>query len=277
MRIAIAVGVALLLAGCSSDGSDGGASAGPTTVAATTTTAVPTFAVDGEHEVDPNFRQGLARSDDGWVFVTNQTLYRTDADFAKVEEQPDAIPAELAVQGYDHMGDGDVAAVDGLLWVPVERPDKDSGVQVTARFDPDTFDYVDSFEVAQHHNAFVTVDGDGVAYSADEFSDDTIVRYRVVDGTVEQLEPLRMSASIDRIQGGDVAGGALWLSTDDDHNGVYRVDLVTGEVTDVGSAGRVAGEGEGIDAEDGAPATLRVLVADEDFVPMWVVELRPQP
>lgn len=272
--------VVLVMVGCTSDGSDGsddsaGAKATTTTRAASTTTtsAVPRFEIAGDSEVDGIYRQGIARADDAWIFTNEAAIYRTDDDFQRTGGHEQAIPADLAAQGYDHLGDGDVA--DGLLWVPVERDDKDSGVQATARYDADTLEFVDSFEVAQHHNSFVTVDEEGVAYSTDEFSDDTIVRDRYVDGKIEQLEPLRMSRTIERIQGGDVAGGALWLSTDDDRNGVYRVDLDSGEITDVGSAGRVAGEGEGIDAADGAPAVLRVLVADEAIVPMWVVELRP--
>jgi hypothetical protein len=274
--------VALIVVGCSSsDDADGdGDAAGTTTTStapsteASTSTAVPGFGVVGETEVDGNFRQGLARAGDGWIVVTNQTIYRTDGSFVQTEDLQDAIPPELAAQGYDHLGDPDV--VDGVVWVPVERPDKDEARQVTARFDEETLEVVDWFEVAQHHNAFVTVDEDGVVYSADEFGDDAIVRYRVVDGEVEQLDPLPLSRFVDRIQGGDVAGGALWLSTDDERNGVYRVDLDTGEVTEVGSAGRVAGEGEGIDASDGDPATLHVLVADEAIVPMWVVEMAPE-
>ena len=83
-----------------------------------------------------------------------------------------------------------------------------------------------------------------------------------------------MSQEIDRIQGGDIADGALWLSTDDDHNGVYRVDLRTGRVTDLGSAGHTDGEGEGIDATALPGGLLHVLVADEAIVPMWLEDLQ---
>jgi hypothetical protein len=276
-----AVVVAVLgVAGCSSsdDPGDerGGTDSSPsTTEAAVSTTVVPMFDAVGETEVDGNFRQGLARSGEGWIFTTNSTIYRTGEDFAETAAHHDAIPPDLAAEGYDHLGDGDVA--DGMIWIPVERPAKDEARQVTARYDEETLEVVDWVEVAQHHNAFVTVDDEGVVYSADEFGDDTIVRYRIVDGEVEQLDPLPLSRFVDRIQGGDVAGGALWLSTDDERNGVYRVDLGTGEVTEVGSPGHVEGEGEGIDATDGDPATLQVLVADEAIVPMWVVALEPAP
>jgi hypothetical protein len=278
----LGIAAALLLAACSSssggDASAKGPSSGadrprPTSTTSTTSSRPRTFEAQilDESDVDGAYRQGLARSGDGWIFVTNHAIYRTDGSFEQTDERLDAIPPELAAEGYDHLGDPDIA--DGLIWVPVERPDKDSGRQVTARYDEDTLEFVDSVEVDQHHNAFVAVDDDGLAYSTDEFSDDQVLRYRVEDGKAVAEAPLELSRTIERIQGGDVADGALWLSTDDDHNGVYRVDLETGEVQDLGSAGHIDGEGEGIDATELDGALLHVLVADEAIVPMYVADL----
>lgn len=268
--------VAVVAGACTSSSDD--ATPASTTTAPTTTTSiaepeVPTFEVVDEHEVDGNWRQGLARVEGGWIFATNASIYRTDDAFEQVDEHLDAIPPELTAQGYDHLGDPDVH--DGLIWVPVERPDKDEARQATIRFDAETLEVVDWVEVAQHHNAFIGVDDDGVAWSTDEFDDDALVRYRIVDGEVEPLEPLQLSRTVERIQGGDLAGGAMWLSTDDDVGGVYRVDLESGEVAQVGTTGRLDGEGEGIDAADGEPASLRVLLADVAIVPMWVLDLEP--
>ncbi|MFN8019295.1 MAG: hypothetical protein U0P45_14415 [Acidimicrobiales bacterium] len=187
------------------------------------------------------------------------------------EAKRQAIPP-LARQGYDHLGDPDVHG--GLIWIPVERQDKTQGRQVTARYDEDTLRFVDAFEVPQHHNSFVAVGSDGTVYSADQFTDDTIVRYRRKGDGLEPLPPLVMDRTIAKIQGGDVADGALWLSTDDATNGLYRVDLDTGAVTSLGSAGHVDGEGEGIDATPLRGALLHALVADERIAPMWVVDVR---
>ncbi|WP_421119223.1 hypothetical protein ACE2AJ_17935 [Aquihabitans daechungensis] len=273
--VLVAVASATLLASCSGSSTGSEPSGDTTADGAVTTTAAPQrheAKVTTEAEVDGNYRQGLARSGDGWIFVTNNAIYRTDASFVQTDALHDAIPPDLAAQGYDHLGDPDVS--EGLIWVPVERADKDSGKQVTARYDEETFEFVDSVEVEQHHNAFIGVGEDGTAYSADEFSDDVIVRYRITDGEVVPQEPLELSRTVERIQGGDVIDGALWLSTDDDHNGVYRVDLVTGEVQDLGSAGHIEGEGEGIDATELDGSTLHVLVADAAIVPMYVTDLR---
>jgi hypothetical protein len=238
--------------------------------ATTTTRLVYRATIAGDHEVDGNYRQGLARVDGGWVFSTNNSLFRTDDAFAQVAKADPVIPPDLAAQGFDHVGDIDVAA--GLLWVPLERPERD-GRQAIAWYDPDTLAYVGSQAVEQHHAAFVAAEDD-VLYSMDEFDgDDTILRYRWTGEELEPIDPLRMDRTIERTQGGDVADGALWLSTDDDRNGAYRIDLETGEVSDLGSAGRVEGEGEGIDATGAPDGPLRVLVADPEIIPMWVVDM----
>ena len=270
---------------CSDESSpaDGASDDGSSSTTSTTTLEPEawTATVTGEHVVEDGFRQGLARSGDGWIFSTNDGMYRTDDEHRRASPPADksepAIPAELKAQTYDHVGDIDIA--DGIIWAPMEKGDKDIGEQAVARYDAESFEFVDSFVVPQHHAAFVAVDEDGIVYSADEFSDDTLLRYRLEAGALEPLEPLVMSRSIDRIQGADIAAGAAWLSTDDDHNGIYRVDLGTGEVQDVGSTGYADGEGEGIDAQaaDDGTVELRVLSCDVALVPVRVIELLASP
>jgi hypothetical protein len=230
-----------------------------------------TATATGERKVSLLYRQGLARVDRGWIFTFNNALFRTDDDLTETHVRAGAIPAELTALGYDHIGDPDLYA--GRLWVPLEQPAYADGVQRTARYDPVTLEYVDSIEVAQHHNAFVSVDR-GVLYSADEFSDDALVRYRIVGDRLVPLPPLPLSKTVERIQGADVWGGAIWLSTDDATNGIYRVDLRTGAVTDVGSIGHVAGEGEGIDATPLPSGQLHALTGDDTTLDMWLVDLR---
>ena len=275
------IGASLLLVAplvaCSSDdpSAETTTTRAETTSTTTTTTRPLVWSATRSREtpVAGRYRQGLARHDDTWIFTTNNAIYRAAAGFVETQGLIPAIPEALAAQGYNHIGDGDV--VDDVLWVPLERDDMESGEQVTARFDATTFAFIDSFPVAQHHNSFVTVDDEGVVWSTDEFSDDTLLRYTVDGTTVEQLEPLEMDRVIERIQGADVADGAIWLATDDDQNGIYRVDLETGEVTDLGSMGHSPeGEGEGIDATELPSGLLHVLVADEAVVPMYVVDFR---
>jgi hypothetical protein len=222
--------------------------------------------LSSEDPLDPVYGQGIARVDGGWIVSGTNVLGRLDDGLREQLRVAPVIPPEWTAQGFDHVGDPDVA--DGFLYAPLEQPDYDRGRQATARFDLATLTLIDAVLLPQHHNAFVTVAA-GIAYSTDFFDDDTLLRYDVEDGW-KPLEPLRLSRRLDRIQGGDVAHGAVWLSTDDVRNGVYRVDLETGRVDDVGSAGHLDGEGEGIDATALASGSLHLLTRDVRVTPVWL-------
>jgi hypothetical protein len=237
--------------------------------------------VTGEHDISPAYRQGLAhvQNGPGWIFSTNNAMYRTGEELGAatppVARYEPAIPPELAARGYDHVGDIDIA--NGIIWAPLEQADKTIGEQVIARYDATDGSFIDSFTVPQHHASFVTIGPDRVVYSADFFSDDTLRRYVLRYGSLEPLEPLPMNRRIERIQGGDIASGAMWLSTDDDHDGLYRVDLGTGAVQDLGSIGHVAGEGEGIDARPGDGGSVRLRAVTVQFITAFAVDLRAAP
>lgn len=281
--LVLLIAVGLGVASCSSDSdsdSDRDRSDDVSTTAvarSTTTTVAPTYAaiVASEVEVDPRYRQGLARVDDGWVFSFNDGLYRTDDELTQTTTVAPAIPEEWKARGFNHIGDIDV--VDGVLYAPLEQPDYEQARQATLTYDAETLAYIGGVDLAQHENSFVTVDPSTmIAYSMDRFGGDALVRYDVSDEW-RPLEPLPMSAAIERVQGGDVFDGAIWLSTDDDTDGVYRVDLASGSVQPLGSIGHVDGEGEGIDATPTPAGDLHVLTLDVDVVPVRLIELVVSP
>jgi hypothetical protein len=141
-------------------------------------------------------------------------------------------------------------------------------------YDAGTLEYTGGLNVAQHENSFVTVDAStGIAYSMDRFGGDALVRYEVGAGW-RPLAPLQMSMRVDRVQGADVHEGAVWLSTDDASDGVYRVELANGKVEALGSIGHVDGEGEGIDASPSPKGDLHVLSIDVKALPVRLIELR---
>jgi len=190
---------------------------------------------------------------------------------AELVQQPDAIPAEWAARGFNHIGDIDVAG--RYVYAPYEQPDYERGEQAIARYDVKTLAFVDAVTVPQHEASFITVDPKTmIAYSMDRFGGDALLRYDVRKGW-KQLRPVRMSQFVDRVQGGDVVGGAVWLSTDDDANTLYRVALPGGRVDALGNAGHVDGEGEGIDATKLGNGRLHVLTVDVAFTPVWMGNL----
>jgi hypothetical protein len=269
--VTLAAATALALTGCSSGSSNASA---PTTVATTTTTVPLRYSarVTGEHEVGALYRQGVARVDNGWVFSFNDGLFVTDNNFKQTKALQPAIPKAWTAKGFDHIGDIDVEA--GVIYVPLEQPKYDELRQAFLMYDAQTLAYKGGVDVHQHEASFVTVDpGTGIAYTMFAFDGNALLRYDTRDQW-RPLPPLKMSRTVQHVQGADVARGAVWLSTDDATDGVYRVDLATGKTEALGSVGHVDGEGEGIDATPVAGNDLHVLSIDVKVVPVRLVDLQ---
>jgi hypothetical protein len=158
--------------------------------------------------------------------------------------------------------------------VPLEQPTFERGDQAMARYNAKSLQLVDIVPVTQHEASFVTVDPKTmIAYSFDRFGGDALLRYDLRKHWAP-LPPLAMSRFVDKVQGADVADGAVWLSTRDPTNELFRVDLKTGLVDDLGSAGHVPGEGEGIDATNMKSGQLHVLTVDPTGSPAWFGHFR---
>jgi hypothetical protein len=256
---------ALATAACGSSGSDH---------ASATATTRPmhlarTISLVGTDEVDATFAQGVAADRTGWILSGTNLLGHAGPTGTIRDRQGPVIPADWAAQGYNHVGDVDVAGA--TLYVPFEQSDYQRGQQAMARYDATTLQFLDATPVSQHHNSFVAVDATHhLAYSTDWFDDDAVLRYDLAHGW-KRLAPLRLSRKLGHIQGGAVGGGQLFLSTDDDRNGVYGVDLRSGAVRFLGSTGHGAGEAEGIAFTDRrGRAELHTITADAMIVPVYL-------
>lgn len=260
--------------------SDGGASDAGNADAAADLPAASTLwaaALTKTDAVDKQFSQGLAKIDGGWLFSAAGGLWRTDEKFVQQAEQIDnLIPPELDQMKFHHLGDIDVA--NGLMYGGLEQPDYGKNQQAIGWWDPKTLQFLGYQFVQQAEFAWVAVEPTPtVAYTMAHFSDDTVIRYDAAKpGQWKLLAPLKLSRKVDKVQGGDVAQGALWLSTDDDHHGLYRADLQTGDVQDVGTLGHNNGfglgkpEGEGIDASDLPSGQLHTLTGEFIKLTSWV-------
>jgi len=224
-------------------------------ITATVLAIAPGIHLRSQQKIPTRFNQGVARVGSDWVFSGNNVLARVDGDLKVATEHDNPIPPEWAAKGYNHVGDVDV--VNGVLYAPFEQPNYDLGHQATARYDPTTLQFIDATDLPQHENSFVTVDGSTMtAYTMDHFDGDSLLRYQLPAWA--PLPPLHMSSTLHMTQGGAVARGAVWISTSDSGNHVYRVDIKTGHVTTVASLG-TAGEGEGIDATEMPAGQLHVI------------------
>jgi hypothetical protein len=218
--------------------------------------------------------QGVARVPDGWILTgTDKPLVGTDNivrkrdDGTTVRAVTGAIPPQLRAQGYDHIGDIDV--VGHIIYAPLEQPHYGMGVQVTAMYDARTLLFLGSVQLHQHQNSFVTIDpATMTAYTMDGFDGDSLLRYDVRHGWTP-LAPLVMSKTLYHTQGADIARGAIWLSTSDAQNRIYRIDLQTGHVDLLGTHGHPGGEGEGIDATALPSGDLHTLILDPNQRHVW--------
>jgi hypothetical protein len=265
----------ILLAGCSSSSkSTSPTVSAPTTSARATTTTSPLQPVvrTGQQRLSPFYAQGVARIPDGWIFSGTNSLWKTDDNLKEVAHVVPAIPVAWKAKGFDHVGDIDV--VGKYIYAPFEQPDYAKGRQATARYDRDTLRFVDAVMLPQHENSFVTVDPDTtIAYTMNHFDGNVLLRYDVGHGW-KSLPPLKMSELLHHTQGGDVYRGAIWISTDDPHKGVYRVDMKSGQVTQVARLGHAGGEGEGIDATALPSGFLHALCVDPKLIPVWFEHFR---
>ena len=281
MRRFLALGLAVCaITSCAS--SSKSSTAPGTSIASSTTTTLPvvgtslpvigTAQVASQQQLPGGYQQGVARVPGGWIFSATDSLWRTDDHLKVLKHVSPAIPAAWKARGFDHVGDIDV--VGNYIYAPFEEPDYSKGHQATARFDRNTLAFVDAVMLPQHENSFVTVDPDTmIAYTMDHFDGASLLRYDVAHGW-KSLPPLRMSTLLHRTQGGDIALGQIWISTDDSKHGVYRVDLRTGAVKPVVEMGHKGGEGEGIDATALPSGLLHAMCVDPKFQPVWFEHIR---
>ena len=263
---------AIAVSACSSTAKATSSSVAATT---TTTTAPPIATLTQTRSVSPIYSQGVAAVPDGWIFSGNDWLARTDDALHQTLIVTSAIPKPWTARGYDHIGDIDV--IGNVVYAPFEEPNYALGHQATAMYDATTLHFISAVVLKQHQNSFVTVDPKTmIAYSMDEFGGAALLRYDTQHAW-KPLPPLKMSHFVDKVQGADVADGAVWLSTDDATKELYRVDLATGRVDPLASQGYPKGEGEGIDATPLSTGLLHAIIIAGNIAPVYLHDYRVGP
>lgn len=245
------------------------------TAAFGTGAAPPRAELRSKDEIPVTYNQGIARIRGGWILSgtlspipNTDVIVRTDEQYNVVVRNEAAIPSEWRARGYVHIGDIDV--VGNVVYAPFEQPDYSQGHQVTARYDARTLKFLDAVELAQHENSFVAVDPKTrIAYSMDNFDGDSLLRYDVAHKW-KPLRPLKLSMVLEHTQGASIADGAVWISTSDAQNDIYRVNMKTGHVDVVAQITDPPGEGEGIAVAQLPSGYLHATVLDPDMTKVWV-------
>lgn len=177
--------------------------------------------------------QGVATDGGTWFYSWRYGLSRTTLGGTVLARDAASIPLHLVAQGSDHIGDIDHH--NGRIYAPIE----DSGAYqhpTIALYDAATLRYTGlSYPLPtslQTHVPWVAVDaGRGLVYTSDWDPVPALTVLSLADMRVVGTVPL--SRTIGRIQGGHVFDGALYLSSDNATQSVYRVDPVSGVVETV--------------------------------------------
>jgi hypothetical protein len=213
--------------------------------------------------------QGAATDGSSYVYSWRFGLSRTTFGGSVIVRNSAAIPPALAVLGSDHIGDIDIWG--GRIYAPIE--DSASYQRPTiALYDATTLAYTGlAYPLpasTQSHVPWVAVDpARGLVYTSDWDPVPRINLFRL--GDLQPAGSLPLSTTIGRIQGGKMFQGALYLSSDNASQSIYRVDLDTGSVTTVLERNLPNGtEAEGLVFQPtGDGAVMHVL----DVSPIFVV------
>jgi hypothetical protein len=212
-----------------------------------------------ERRLPGGYRDGVARYGKGWILAGPTALSRVDDELRVEVSNPAPIPDDLRARGYRHIGDVDVAGA--YLYAPLAQPDETRNEQVMARYDAKTLEFVDAFTLRQHENVFVAIDvRAGTAYAIDRTTSASILRYDLSGLRWRPKAPLPLGRTLEQVRGGDLGDGFVYLSTSDAANTVYRVQLTTGVVTALGSAGD--GRSTGLDFTPQASGRLHTIRVD---------------
>ena len=108
----------------------------------------------------------------------------------------------------------------------------------------------------------------------DRLGGDEVLRYDLGGLRWRRLPSLHLRRRVENVRGADVDAGFMYLSTSDPGNTLYRVDLGSGAVIDLGSAGRAGEEGGGIDVTPLATGRIHTLTIGADKVAVRLGDYR---
>lgn len=192
--------------------------------------------------------QGIADDGESYFFSWNFGLTKTALDGVTVEARNFiAIPPELLALGCKHIGG--ISYANGKIYAPIEDSKVFEHLYI-AEYDAETLKLIRykalPLEVHAYGVPWCSADPEaGVIYSARR---DHITSLNVYSAeTLEYIGQKELTAPVHKVQGGDVYGGVLYLAVSRDTQGIFAVNLRTGEVLKAMDRNLAEGcEGEGI-------------------------------
>lgn len=195
-------------------------------------------------------QQGVTTDGTNWYFSGTNILERTDRNYnpsLRVSPAiPDALklPSQYSDIGLNHIGDIDYA--DGLLYISLDSSQRDPVTggkyenPVFAVYRASDMSFTgQAFSLNPPHGihdiaSWVAVDAkNGLGYGMAYENATEIAVYNLSDWSFKEYIPL--TQTIDQAQGGKLLDGWMYFSTDNDGKIIYRANLKTGEVENLGN------------------------------------------
>ncbi|WP_322418332.1 autotransporter outer membrane beta-barrel domain-containing protein [Mesorhizobium huakuii] len=195
-------------------------------------------------------QQGVTTDGTNWYFSGTNILERTDKNYNPNLRVAPAIPlalqlpSEFSSMGLNHIGDIDYA--DGLLYISLDTSKRDpiTGGKydhpVFAVFHASDMSYTgQAFSLNPPHGthdiaSWVAVDAkNGLGYGMAYENATELAVYNLSDWSFKEYIPL--TQTISQAQGGKLLDGWMYFSTDNDQKTIYRANLKTGEVENLGN------------------------------------------
>lgn len=195
-------------------------------------------------------QQGVTTDGTNWYFSGTNILERTDKNYNPTLNVSPAIPDALKLPsqysdiGLNHIGDIDYA--DGLLYISLDSSQRDpiTGGKyenpVFAVYRASDLSFTgQAFSLNPPHGihdiaSWVAVDAkNGLGYGMAYENATEIAVYNLADWSFKEYIPL--TQTIDQAQGGKLLDDWMYFSTDNDGKIIYRANLQTGEVENLGN------------------------------------------
>lgn len=170
----------------------------------------------------------------GSIAALNITgLAKWDLDFNRVDMALGSVPKDFTEQyGSNHIGD--IGCYNGYIYAPVE--DDDYVRDFVLLYDCDTLEYTGTYyeitsPLLNDGIPWCAVDDEGYFYTSAFDNVNEILRYRAKD--MSFVDTIKLSETINRVQGADVYDGKLWVSYDVKDSAdeqVLSIDLESGKV-----------------------------------------------
>lgn len=177
--------------------------------------------------------QGVTTDGEYWYFSGKTSLVKIGLDNQTVYAYNYKALTDELVEQYGSKHIGGISFYNGLIYASLE----DSKVwahPVIALYDAETLEFIgEAYEMPNNiltrGISWVAVDADnGLIYSS--YSKTAEVIYCFSLATFEYTGEIKLSDSIDAIQGGEVYNGKLYVGSNDSTRAVYSIDVKTGKV-----------------------------------------------